>query len=385
MQSKRASYAICNLLLFFSAALMTVIGPMLSQISNEFQMTLAQSGLLYTAEFTGFAVFILLGGVLADKLGKKTVLTVVLLVLAVSLFAFSRSTGFVMSLVIMVFAGGFCGPLESVTMSAISDLYPENTEKYVNLSSVFYGLGAMAGPVAAGILLSNQVSWRVVYLVLAVTCVLMLAVIAFATMPKNGASSRISLKETALILKDWRFLLVCLCIFLYCGAESSAWGWMSEYMETNLGFTALKCSLAIGVFWLSITVGRIICNGLGRVLSPRALIGLLAAGAAVVTFASAVIKSEALIWAATVLMGLLYSSQWPLMVGQTIKRHVTHSGTSMALLVASGGISMAVIPALLGFVSENFGLFASQILPAFFFVVILVIYCFIARPEKASG
>ena len=43
---------------------------------------------------------------------------------------------------------------------------------------------------------------------------------------------------------------------------------------------------------------------------------------------------------------------------------------------------MAVIPALLGVVSENFGVFVAQILPAFFFVVILVVYCFIARPEK---
>jgi fucose permease len=110
---------------------------------------------------------------------------------------------------------------------------------------------------------------------------------------------------------------------------------------------------------------------------------LLAAGAAVVTFASAFIKSEALIWVVTVLMGLFYSSQWPLMVGQTVKRHVVHSGTTMALMVASGGIAMAVIPALLGVVSENFGVFFSQILPAFFFVIILVVYCFVARPEKA--
>ncbi len=383
MQSKRSSFAVCNLLMFFSAALMTVIGPMLSGISDEFHLTLAQSGLLYTAEFTGFAVFILLGGIFSDKLGKKTVIAVVLAVLAISLFVFSISSGYAMALVVMIFAGGFCGPLESVTLSAISDLYPEKSEKYVNLSSVFYGLGAMAGPVAAGICLSNNVSWRTVYLALAIACALMFAVSLFSALPRKGASSGISFKAMKPILKDWRFLLVCLCIFLYCGAESSAWGWMSEYMEENLGFAVLKSSLAIGVFWLSITVGRIIINSLCRLMSTRMMVGMLAVGAAVVTFASAFIKSEALIWAATVLMGLFYSSQWPLMVGQTIKRHTAHSGTSTALLVASGGISMAVIPALLGVAAENFGVFVSQILPAFFFAVILLVYCFIARPEKA--
>lgn len=383
MQSRRSSYAICNLLMFFSAALMTVIGPMLGQISEEFNLTVAQSGLLYTAEFTGFTVFILLCGVLADKLGKKTVISAILAVLAISLMLFSLSSGFVMSLVIMLFAGGFCGPLESVTLSAISDLHPENPEKYVNLNGVFYGLGAMAGPVAAGICIASDVSWRTVYLALGIASTVMLFVSLFAVLPKQSVSERLTIRAIKPILKDWRFLLVCFCIFLYCGAESSAWGWMSEYMQVNLGFTVLKCSLAIGVFWLSITVGRMICNVLGRFMRARTMVGLLAAGAAVVTFASALIKSEALIWAATVLMGLLYSSQWPLMVGQTVKRHPAQSGTSAALLVASGGISMAVIPALLGVVSENFGVFAAQILPAFFFVVILVVYCFIARPEKA--
>jgi fucose permease len=158
---------------------------------------------------------------------------------------------------------------------------------------------------------------------------------------------------------------------------------MSEYMEVNLGFDVLKSALAIGVFWLSITLGRFVCNWLGRFMSIRAMVGMLAVGAAVVTFAAAFIRSEALIWGVTVLMGLFYSSQWPLMVGQTVKRHATHTGTSMALMVASGGIAMAVIPALLGLISENFGVFISQILPAFFFVIILVVYCFVARPDKA--
>lgn len=382
MLDRRHSTYISYAIMFISAALMTVIGPMLAELAGEFNLTLSQSGLMYTAEFTGFTLFIILGGVLSDKLGKRHVLTVILIVLAISLYAFSVSNSFYASLAIMFFAGGFCGPLESITLSIISDLNPMEMEKYINTGSVFYGLGAMAGPAVAGICLTYDVSWRTVYLGLSITCLVLLFVSFLASIPKTKKSGNISMNALKKIIKDWRFMLVCLCVFLYCGAESCAWGWMSEYMDTNLGFSVLKSSLAIGVFWLSITVGRLINIRIGERVSTRVLVGVLAIGAAVVTFVSAYVASEAFAWISTVLMGLFYSSIWPLMVGQAGKRHAQHSGTSFALVVSTGGISMAIIPALMGVVAQNFGVFISQILPAFFFAILFFLYVFIARPEK---
>ena len=217
---------------------------------------------------------------------------------------------------------------------------------------------------------------------LAAASLLVLAISFLARIPKAKEANNISFGAIKNIIKDWRFMLICLCVFLYCGSEASAWGWMSEYMEANLGFGILKSAIAIGVFWLSITLGRIINLPIVKKVSTRIVIGVLAAGSAIVTFTSAFVTNEIFAWIIVVLMGLFYSSQCPIMIGQGSKRHAEYSGTSIALMIGSAGIAMATIPALLGVVTDRFGVFVSQVIPVFFFIVILIVYSFIAKPEK---
>ncbi|MGI5848782.1 MAG: MFS transporter [Christensenellales bacterium] len=378
------STSICFLISFLAAALMTVIGPMLAELAEEFHLTLSQSGLMYTAEFAGFTVLIIVCGILADKFGKRIVLTGIFVSLIIALYLFSIIQSFSMALVVMFFAGGSCGPLSSISISIISDLNQNASDKYINFNGVYYGLGAMAGPVIAGICLSNNVPWRTVYLGLSVVCVVVLLLSFLVRIPRTDITSRISFKGIKKIVKDWRYMLVCLSIFFYSGAECSGWGWMSEYMNVNLGFPVLKSSLAIGVFWLSITLGRIATLPILKKVSSRVVVGVLAVGAALSTFASAFVSGEAFAWIIIVLMGLSYSGQFSIMLGQGGKRHLEYSGTSIALLSGTGGISMAVIPALIGVVADNFGVFISQMLPALLFVLLFFVYCFVAKPEQTN-
>ena len=75
------SYAVMALF----AMTLTVTGPLLPAISRSFGLGMAEAGLVFTANFAGFVAFILVGGVLADRWGKKRVLSVALAGFAVSL------------------------------------------------------------------------------------------------------------------------------------------------------------------------------------------------------------------------------------------------------------------------------------------------------------
>lgn len=378
----RSSTYVCFLMTFLAALLMTVIGPMLSVIEKDFSISLSQSGLLYTAEFVGFFILIIICGTLSDKLGKRAVLTRVFLLLAVSLFLFSVSKNFMLSLIIMLFAGGGCGPLNSLISSVLSDLNPEAVEKYIALNAVFFGLGAASGPVIAGFMLTYGVSWRIVYLGLSAISIVMLFVSFLIKIPRTEKSGEISIPALKTIFKDWRFMLACVSMFLYCGAEATGWGWMSEFMKEKLNFTILKSSLAIGVFWISISVGRALLLPVIKRVNIRIVIGFLSVFAAASTIASALVSGEMFAWLLIILMGLFYSGVGSLIIAQSSKRHIKYSGTSVGLLNSFGGISMAVIPAVLGVVTENFGVFVAQLIPAFLFILVLITYCFIAKPDK---
>ncbi|MDD5017494.1 MAG: MFS transporter [Eubacteriales bacterium] len=145
MTGRRFSNYICYMTMFFSGVIMTVIGPMLAELANEFNLTLAQSGLMYTAEFAGYTILIILGGILSDKFGKRLLLTSVFVLLIVSLYVFSVSESFYLSLAVIFFAGGLCGPIQSITISILSDLNPAEPDKHISINAVFYGFGAMSG------------------------------------------------------------------------------------------------------------------------------------------------------------------------------------------------------------------------------------------------
>ena len=56
------------------AMVLTIISPLVPEIARSFSLNLAQSGIIFTANFIGFVIFILGGGILADRIGKKPVL-----------------------------------------------------------------------------------------------------------------------------------------------------------------------------------------------------------------------------------------------------------------------------------------------------------------------
>jgi MFS family permease len=89
------------------AMVLTAYSTLLTSISSSFSLSLAQSGIIFTANFIGFVIFILAGGVLADRIGKKTILSISLTGFAISLLCFPLSSNFYAALIIMFFIGGF--------------------------------------------------------------------------------------------------------------------------------------------------------------------------------------------------------------------------------------------------------------------------------------
>lgn len=105
--NKRVPLYLCYALIMLFAVVLTVNSPLLSYISETLHLSMAQSGVLFTANFAGFVCFIMIGGILADRISKKTVLTISIAGLAVSILLFPLTANFYFSCVIMALIGGF--------------------------------------------------------------------------------------------------------------------------------------------------------------------------------------------------------------------------------------------------------------------------------------
>jgi len=384
MHTRLLTFVSYGVMAVFAIAL-TITSPLLPAIAGSFALTMAESGVIFTANFIGFVTFILVGGILADRWGKQRVLAVALGGFAAALLAMPLALSFAVACAITLFIGGFGGILESQLGALIAALNPERPSYYLNLSQVFFGVGALVGPVAAGLLLSAGVDWRVCYGILGVLTLALAGMFVSIRLPLLSATDRIRWSAFAALMRDRRFLLICLCVLLYTGAEVGSWGWMSTFLTRSAGFSIVESSAAVGVFWAAMTVGRFLCGRLTLRYDLRTIIMTLAGVAVLVTLVSGLVVAKLAVWAVIVGLGLVYSSQWPLIVAYGSERYTASSGTVFALLVGSGGVGTTVVPYLMGVIGEQTSIRAAMISPAILFVAIVAIFWRIERPAAGAA
>lgn len=373
---------VCYAVMALFAVALTITSPLLPAIAASFALSMAESGVIFTVSFLGLVAFILAGGVLADRWGKRRVLAVALAGFTLALLAMPLAPSFAAVCAVTFFIGGFGGILESQIGALVVALNPERPSYSLNMAQVFFGVGALVGPIAAGMLLAAGFDWRLCYAVLGVLALALTVLFVAIRVPELASTDRISWAAFAALVRDRRFLLICLCMMLYTGAEVGSWGWMSTFLTRSLGFSIIESSVAVGLFWAAMTIGRLLCGQLTLRYELRTIVIGLAGLAALATLASGLVEARAAVWAVIAALGLTYSSQWPLIAAYGSERYTASSGTVFALLVGSGGLGTTVVPYLMGLIGERATIRAAMISPAALFLAIVAIFWWLGQAER---
>ena len=365
------------------AMVLTIISPLVPEIARSFSLNLAQSGIIFTANFIGFVIFILGGGILADRIGKKPVLIFSMIGFSLGLSLLPLAPNFEIACLVMALIGGCGGVLESQLGAIITALNPVNTSFYMNLSQVFFGFGAIAGPLIAAAAISWGYSWQFCYFILAGLSWLLTLSLLPAQFPAIQDTDKIRWNGFKGLILDPRFLLICFCMFLYTGSEVGGWGWLSTFVKTDLGFSVTQSSLAVGLFWAAMALGRIGCGPFILRYSTRTIVIILAFFSAVVTaFSGSTTGNWS--WLVIFLMGFAYSSIWPLLVAFGGEQYPVYSGTVFALLVGTGGLGSTIIPYLVGIIGQNAGVRIAMISPAVCFLLVALILMGLEKVPRRS-
>lgn len=376
-----ATYLCCMVMMLFGMVL-AMISPLLTEISKDFNLGLAQSGILFTISFTGFMAFIFAGGLLADKFGKKPVVFLSLLGYAVSLCLFAVSPSFAVACVGIFLVGGFGGIIESQVSAMVSDLNPEKAGFYINLSQVFLCLGALLGPVLGSFSVSGGFGWRGAYYVMAGLALLVFFLFLPVKLPPLAAQDRVNIHFIKGILSNGGFLLICLCMALYTGSEVGVWGWLSTYLKSSLGFSISASAWSVGIFWMSMAVGRILCGKLSGRIEIWKITVVLAFLSGAATVLTGLVQQGVWVWISVALVGFSFSSLYPFIL--SIGGEIKSNATAFSLLVGSGSVGSIVIPYFMGVLAENTGMQTAMMSPSVLFVLLGVVVLVYKSRRKES-
>ena len=227
--------------------------------------------------------------------------------------------------------------------------------RHMNWLHCMWGIGSSAGPVVMSRMVLSAAGWRGGYrvvgafqLVITLCLVLSLRLWDARGVDEDAAAGATGPRGLALLRLPgaWQALVGFFC---YCALESTCGLWAATYMVFARGASADLAALFAGLFYLGITLGRLVSGFLTLRLSGQQLqhLGeyLAAAGVALLILA----PGEYLAGCGLFLVGLGCSPIYPQMIQLTPERFGEENATSiMGIQMAFAYVGSLAVPPIAG-------------------------------------
>jgi len=170
------------------ATAITMIGPLLVDLSRELDVPLGQLGLLGAAMSLPWALGAPFTGLLSDRLGRRPLMVLALCGVGAASIAAAFATNFATLMAARFVAGLFGAFGPASTMAAIGDLVPpQRRGSAMGWLNLGFGLAAVAGVPAVGIV-AGLFGWRWAFATTGLV-LFVLAVLVQTGFPNSGAGS----------------------------------------------------------------------------------------------------------------------------------------------------------------------------------------------------
>ncbi len=305
-----------------------------------------------------------------------------------------------------VFAGGIAafglgfGAIDSALNAHAASHFGARDINWMHAS---YGLGATIGPLLVTALLSDGLSWRWAYGVMAVTqaaLALVLAVTrrAWHTRPRSAAASMPCPDELspgragqAAPRKPPAAMLFSALTFaaVETGIEDGAGIWGYVFLTAGRGLSHPAAGVAVSAYWAMMFAGRAVLGPVAGQAGPARVLGWAVAGVTLGAALMAVPGPGFLAITGMMIVGVAAAPVFPLFTLTTAQRTgaagVAGTTRTVSLQVAASAVGGAALPAGMGLA---IGAFSARVLAPSLLVLGLAmcgVYALLSRLPRAGG
>lgn len=377
---------------------------LIKQFEKAFDLTRLQAGLVQSAFYFGYFLLALPAASLIKKYSYKIGILIGLCLYGLGALLFYPAAeiqvyGFFL-FALFVIASGLAF-LETSANPYVTELGPEETsENRLNLAQSFNPLGSIAGVLVGRFFIFTGVQHtdqeiaamtekaraayyaaeahavQIPYLIIAIVILVVAVLVYFTKFPevrqaKSAAGHKVDmLKSLGRLIKVKHFRTGVLAQFLYVGAQVGVWSFLIYYIQYAVPGTSAKDAADYLIFSLvGFMIGRFIATWLLKYLQATRLMGIYAIiNSLLLTFA---IIGDGLVavWA-LVLVSFFMSMMFPTIFALSVKKLGDDKpfGSSLVIMAIIGG---AILPALMGWVSDFSNIQWAYVLPLVCFVYVI--------------
>ncbi|MGB9907197.1 MAG: MFS transporter [Candidatus Saccharicenans sp.] len=379
--SRRNYYLVFLIFLtFFVISFLTnIMGPLIPDIIQSFNLSLALAGFLPFSFFIAYGVMSIPAGFLVEKYREKAAILLAFTVAFGGALLFSLVPNYLVA-TLSLFLIGLGMAILQVAINPL--LRVSGGEEHFAFNSVMaqliFGGASFLSPRLYSYLVTSlpvqdkqnlllntlrqlvpeKLPWVSLYWVFTLTTVLMLLVIALSRFP------RVELKEEEkvgtwgiykILFRKKIVLLYFLGIMAYVGTEQGVANWISQFLKTYHGLDPQTVGArAVSYFWGLMTVGCLLGLLLLKLMDSRKVLVVFSLAALILLTLALFGPAEVARWAFP-LMGFAASVMWSIIFSLALNSIEAYHGAFSGIL-CTGIIGGALVPLLVGWLGDLVGL-----------------------------
>lgn len=361
-----------------------LVPSLIRSFEHDFGQSDAGIGVYFLVQSVAYVSGSIVGGLLTERFGRRTILSIGVLLIAAGLAGLATVPSWELILVAAIPFGLGSGAIDGGTNGLTLDLYPNSRGRALNLVHLFFSIGALASPLAVGRLIEAGVAWQAIVLGSALAAIPLAILFAAVDLPSGRRASAEEAGEAGHGRVVFALPLIALAVAIACyvGSEVGVSNWLVRYLAAApIGLA----TSALALFWACLALGRLASARLGD-RYDHARFAAIASLVAAVALVGAVLAPS--LPASIVLFGVVgfaFGPVYPLIMAVAGDRFPGRSAAVSGFLSGVAVVGAVAYPPLMGFVSVGIGLGAAMAGAAALVLVCAVVLYLVRRDPSPAA
>jgi len=349
------------LMSFFVMSFCDLVGIGVDRIKLEFGLSNTMAQLIPSAVFIWFFVLSVPMGVLQDRLGKRTVLNLGMIITAIGLlfpyFFFSK---------VSVFFGfallGIGNTIVQVSANPLLvDVVPSDKKSsFLSFSQFIKAIGSMVAPFVAALFADQFGDWKLMFLAFGIVSILAVIWLGFTKIDETkNTEKRATIGSSLGLLGNKYIALMVLGIFLVVGIDVGINAVSGQFLLNKFGSAQEFAEKGRSVYFFGKMLGTFAGALMLAMLSSRKFLLWTSVLGLVSILALLVVPTDMIAMAVIFVIGLGVANIFPLIFSLTVERYPLRANeiSGLMIMAVSGG---AAVPPLIGFLTDRVSLTAGM-------------------------
>lgn len=329
------------------------ISPILLDISNELKISLSSLNLILSFIIIGNIIGQLTSFLFNLKFRRFVIITTLYILLIPITLSMIFITRIYLFYIIYFISGYILGVIWIQANGFLLESDIENKKRLIYVALIFFPIGAILAPLLSIIISSLKLNWRYLYVVIIFLIIFTLASYVILKR-KNKPNKKIDNEKykfkEIFVNNNYNkiFIVSVLTLFFYGATETVIYVWSPTFFRIDKALSTQLASLTVAIFWLAVTIGRILIGIILCRIKPYILAFWLSALSLFSLMLMIFVSEGYTIFLAVFFVGLGYSGIFPLIYSNASLIYDKGKVILETILFVTAGFGSSIAPYLTG-------------------------------------